>query len=82
MYFFQLLKMIILCLDQCNESEILIIILQQIKDFIIAKEKCIEENLSDFLSRFLKLTTYENSMVRFLIYIFSNNNILYRKSEF
>ncbi|XP_044262588.1 MMS19 nucleotide excision repair protein homolog [Tribolium madens] len=55
-------KLILSCLDQCTNHEILIVILQLIRDFISTKESVIEENLGIFLTRFLKLTTYDNSM--------------------
>jgi DNA repair/transcription protein MET18/MMS19 len=60
--FKKLLKLIILCLDECEESEVVTVLLQIIKDFIVRKESCIEDHLSEFLTRFLKLSATNKSM--------------------
>ena len=55
--------MIVLCLDESEEPEVLVVLLNIIKDFITQKEKCMEDHLGDFLTRFLKLSTFDKSMV-------------------
>ncbi|KAJ3643831.1 hypothetical protein Zmor_026518 [Zophobas morio] len=62
MQFQKILKMIVLCLDESEEPEVLVVLLNIIKDFITQKEKCMEDHLGDFLTRFLKLSTFDKSM--------------------
>lgn len=60
---FQIIKLVILCLDQCNDPDVLYVILGRIRNFIVNNELIFQENLEDFLLRILKLTSYEHSMV-------------------
>ncbi|RZC35490.1 aminoacyl tRNA synthase complex-interacting multifunctional protein 1, partial [Asbolus verrucosus] len=60
--FKKILKLIILCLDECEENEVLAVILQVIRDFIVQKEKCIEDHHQEFLTRLLKLAAFDKSM--------------------
>ncbi|XP_023311835.1 MMS19 nucleotide excision repair protein homolog isoform X2 [Anoplophora glabripennis] len=60
--FKKILKLVILCLEECNDPEVLCNILRRLKSFIVNNESILQENLEDFLSRILKLTIYEHSM--------------------
>ncbi|CAH0553764.1 unnamed protein product [Brassicogethes aeneus] len=62
MQFEKIKKLIILCLEHCQESDVLCILINTIKLFIINKETVMENNMEDFLERILNLSTFEASM--------------------
>nr|CAI5857933.1 unnamed protein product [Callosobruchus analis] len=55
-------KMVLMCLEKCDEPEVLVVILRCLKQIINDDCKAIDSNLDDFLMRVLKLTTFKTSM--------------------
>lgn len=57
-------------MEQCDDDpEILSILLNTLKSLIISKETVIEEHLDEFLTRLLKISTNNKSMVGMIYYI-------------
>nr|CAH7735477.1 unnamed protein product [Callosobruchus chinensis] len=55
-------KMILMCLEKCDEPEVLVVLLRCLKRIINDDSEAIDSTLDDFLTRVLKLTTFKNSM--------------------
>ncbi|KAG5892829.1 hypothetical protein JTB14_032423 [Gonioctena quinquepunctata] len=62
LHFKKISRLIIMCLEKNKEPEVLCILLGMIKNVISDKNALIEEHLEDFLSRLLRLTSFESSM--------------------
>ncbi|VEN42211.1 unnamed protein product [Callosobruchus maculatus] len=55
-------KMILMCLEKCDEPEVLAVLLRSLKRIVKDDSKAIDSSLDDFLMRVLKLTTFKDSM--------------------
>lgn len=55
--------MIILCLDTVHNQDALLGVLKMLLQLIEDKSPAVEEHLHDLVPRFLKLSTYQPSMV-------------------
>lgn len=60
----------ILCLEQCEDAEVLAAVLDTLCSLIQNKESLIEEYIQEFLPRLLKLATFKPAMVMFAILSF------------
>ncbi|CAH1966890.1 unnamed protein product [Acanthoscelides obtectus] len=55
-------KMILMCLEKCNEPPVLCVLLRCIKRIVKDDSEAVESSLDDFLLRVLKLTTFKDSL--------------------
>ncbi|XP_019868271.2 MMS19 nucleotide excision repair protein homolog [Aethina tumida] len=62
MNFDKVKRLIVLCLERCQESDVLCVVLEALDELIKGGEQVMEDNLEDLITRFLKLTTFESSM--------------------
>jgi len=62
MQFNKIFRLVILCLEQCEDAEVLCAVLDTLCSLIQNKEPLAEEHLQEFLPRFLKLATFQPSM--------------------
>lgn len=62
MHFKKIVKIVILCLEKCENANTLFVLLETLCDLIQNKEPITEEYIQELLPRFLSLTTFKLSM--------------------
>lgn len=63
--YFQIIRLISLCLEKCLDSEVICSILDKLYELIEGKEPLMEQYLQEFLTKFTKLANYGTTMVTF-----------------
>ncbi|KAK5650756.1 hypothetical protein RI129_001785 [Pyrocoelia pectoralis] len=62
MQFKKIVKIVLLCLEKCQNGEILLVVLERLYDLIQSKEAVTEEYLQELLASFIALSTFRSSM--------------------
>lgn len=64
-------------MEHCNDPDALCVILGRTKSFIVNHDLIFHEHLEDFVSRIMRLTSYEYSMVSTSLIIIQPLDITY-----